>query len=68
MFIILESSVDEDWDRDFDIEVTEEDLKAAEEAVKKLSAISPEQYKTSEVSTKLGPLYQLAKSKSNMHG
>ncbi|XP_064624832.1 BSD domain-containing protein 1-like [Lineus longissimus] len=31
------SSLDDDWEKDFDIEVTEEDLKMAQEAAKKIS-------------------------------
>ena len=30
------SSLDEDWEKDFDIEVTEEDLRLAQEAAKKI--------------------------------
>lgn len=32
-----ENSTDDDWERDFDVELTEEELKAADEIAKKLN-------------------------------
>ena len=37
-FVVLESSsLDDDWEQEFDIEVTEEDIKLAQEAAKDLA-------------------------------
>ena len=33
----LTESLDDDWERDFDVELTEEDMKAADEIAKKLN-------------------------------
>ncbi|CAC5360600.1 BSD domain-containing protein 1-A,BSD domain-containing protein 1 [Mytilus coruscus] len=40
-------SVDEDWERDFDVELTEEDMKAADEIAKKLNLSSTDYTKLS---------------------
>ena len=34
---LAENSTDDDWERDFDVELTEEELKAADEIAKKLN-------------------------------
>ena len=34
---LAETSTDDDWERDFDVELTEEELKAADEIAKKLN-------------------------------
>ena len=44
------SCPDDDWEQDFDVDITEEDLKKAQEAVKNLTTKSPlkELYKTTD--------------------
>ena len=43
----ISESADEDWERDFDVELTEEDMKAADEIAKKLNLSSTDYTKLS---------------------
>lgn len=45
--IYFTESADDDWERDFDVELTEEDLKAADEIAKKLNISSADYTKLS---------------------
>ena len=44
---VISGSADDDWERDFDVELTEEDLKAADEIAKKLNLSSTDYTKLS---------------------
>ena len=41
MYLVSAESLDEEWEKDFDVEVTEQELQAAKERLKNAAASSP---------------------------